>query len=480
MLAEGFIEKGGYVCGAVLDSGDMEIRHKIADNTNDIIPMRKAKYAQSNIGMLYRDIKKLLDDEKNVMFTGTPCQVAGLYAFLEKDYDNLYTVDVVCNGVPSQKLLKTYVEEISLLPSVSTDDEPPKPVHVFFRNKKRPGIASNHSIRIQFDNGREYEGTLRDDDPFEHAYHDRLALRKSCSDCAFCEFPRQGDLSIGDFWDISEIEPGMSDRLGTSLVFVNNPKGRQLYDSIRHRLFKRKLMKIKTDDIKKNRLSALNPANPMRERFMNLLRSHSLADSGNQLVKIVVQFVDPTLVIALLCGQRVDLGGYADHASDVTGLGLSARHATQTSGHEQHTMNVATFLAAFHELLAGSVEHRDGCAVHDTLRTDVHIRTSGHLTILANAQSVVTLPVVGLAVVGNNHTVGHHHAGRILVRGEQAQGVSRIHHERLLVGHLAQILHHQAVLCPVLEDSAIAAVDDELARGDAEPREDPGCSESSA
>ncbi len=285
VLAEGFIEKGGYVCGAVLDSGDMEIRHKIADNTNDIIPMRKAKYAQSNIGMLYRDIKKLLDDEKNVMFTGTPCQVAGLYAFLEKDYDNLYTVDVVCNGVPSQKLLKTYVEEISLLPSVSTDDEPPKPVHVFFRNKKRPGIASNHSIRIQFDNGREYEGTLRDDDPFEHAYHDRLALRKSCSDCAFCEFPRQGDLSIGDFWDISEIEPGMSDRLGTSLVFVNNPKGRQLYDSIRHRLFKRKLMKIKTDDIKKNRLSALNPANPMRERFMNLLRSHSLADSVRMVTK---------------------------------------------------------------------------------------------------------------------------------------------------------------------------------------------------
>ena len=115
------------------------------------------------------------------------------------------------------------------------------------------------------------------------------------------------------------------------------------------------------------------------------LVGHSLADSGNQLVKIVVQFVDPTLVIALLCGQRVDLGGYADHASDVTGLGLSARHATQTSGDKQHAMDVATLLATLNQLLAGCVEHGDGGAMHDALRSDIHIGAGGHLAILAHA-----------------------------------------------------------------------------------------------
>ena len=145
-----------------------------------------------------------------------------------------------------------------------------------------------------------------------------------------------------------------------------------------------------------------------------------LDDGGDELVKVIVQFIYPTLVIALLCSEGVDFGGDAHHAGDVTGFGLCARHAAQTSSHEEHTVDVATFLATLHELLAGCVEHRDGRAVHDTLRADVHIGARGHLTILAHAQGVVTLPVVGLAVVGNDHTVGDNHAGCVLVRGEQA------------------------------------------------------------
>ena len=281
--AEKIIEMGGCVCGAVFDAGKQEILHKIAFTKDELAPMRKAKYAQSNIHHIYREIKKLLDTEKPVLFTGTPCQAAALKAYLGKDYDNLYVIDILCHGVPSQKMLKGYLDEISRLPSIMTDDEPPKPVNIIFRDKERHGWRSSTFIRIEFDNGSVYEGNLKDNDPFERAFHDKTALRKACEDCPFCTFPRQGDLSIGDFWGIQELEPGMTDKLGTSIVFVNNSQGRQLYDSIKRRLAKRKLMKLQTGEIKKNRVRSHYPASPNRTRFMELLKHHTLSKSVEML-----------------------------------------------------------------------------------------------------------------------------------------------------------------------------------------------------
>ncbi len=285
VAAEKIIEMGGYVCGAVFDTDKLEIAHRIVSSKEELAPMRKAKYAQSNINMLYRDVKKLLDTDKPVLFTGTPCQVAGLKAYLNKDYDNLYAIDILCHGVPSQKMLRGYLDEISRLPSVCTEDEPPRPVNVIFRDKERHGWRSSTFIRVEFDNGKVYEGSLKDNDPFERAFHDKTALRKSCADCMFCAFPRQGDLSIGDFWGIQELEPGMTDKLGTSIIFVNNSQGRQLYDSIKRRLSKRKLMKIQTNEIKKNRVRSHYPASPNRTRFMELLKHHTLSQSVEMLDK---------------------------------------------------------------------------------------------------------------------------------------------------------------------------------------------------
>lgn len=281
VLAEKILEMGGYVCGAALDSENLQIVHRIVHDTENLAALRKAKYAQSNINLLYRDIKKLLQEDNIVLFTGTPCQVAGLKAFLHKRYDNLYVVDILCHGVPSQKLLRDYLDEIAMLPEVCGDNsEPPKPTNIIFRDKERHGWRSSTFIRIEFDNGAVYEGNLKENDTFEKIFHEKLALRKSCADCLFCAFPRQGDLSIGDFWGIQEIEPGMTDKLGTSLIFINNSQGRQLYDSIKSRLFRRKAVKISTKDIKKNRVRALYPANAARNRFMLLRRQqHSLSDS---------------------------------------------------------------------------------------------------------------------------------------------------------------------------------------------------------
>lgn len=285
-LAEKILEMGGYVCGAAFDSDSLQVVHRIVHDKDGLADLRKAKYAQSNIQFLYRDVKKLLDEDNIVLFTGTPCQVAGLKAFLNKTYDNLYVVDILCHGVPSQKLLRDYIDEIAASPDICPEDsEPPKPTNIIFRDKERHGWRSSTFIRVEFDNGAVYEGSLKENDTFEKAFHDKLALRLSCADCLFCAFPRQGDLSIGDFWGIQTIEPGMTDKLGTSIVFINNSQGRQLYDSIKHRLFKRKLVKIATKDIKKNRVRALYPASPSRPRFMELMRHHTLSESVRMIDK---------------------------------------------------------------------------------------------------------------------------------------------------------------------------------------------------
>ncbi len=170
-----------------------------------------------------------------------------------------------------------------------------------------------------------------------------------------------------------------------------------------------------------------------------------------------MHLVDPTLRVALLRGSGVDLGGDGDHTGNVASLGLGTAHATETGGDEELACRAT---AQF----TGSIQHGDGGAVDDALRTDVHVAAGGHLAVLRHAEGVVTLPIVGLAIVGYHHAVGDHHARSVLVAGIESHGVAAVHDEGLLVGHLAKVFHHQAVLGPVLEDGAVAAVGDQLVR----------------
>ena len=166
-------------------------------------------------------------------------------------------------------------------------------------------------------------------------------------------------------------------------------------------------------------------------------------------------FVDPSLLVALGYGLGVDFSGYAHHSGYVGGLGLRARHAAKSGGYEQQS---AVFAESRCTLAPGRVENGYRCAVHDSLRTDVHIRSGCHLPILAHAEGIQSLPVVGLGVVGYHHSVSHHNPRRRCRRGEESQRVAGVHHERLLVGHLREVFHSQAVLRPVLKHGAVAPV----------------------
>ena len=168
-----------------------------------------------------------------------------------------------------------------------------------------------------------------------------------------------------------------------------------------------------------------------------------------------MQFVHPSLLEAFPRGFGVDLGDDRHHARYVARLGLRAGHAAQPRRDEQHAARRG---AVPGEALARGVHHRDRRTVDDALRPDVHVRSGGHLPVLRDAEGVHPLPVVGFRVVGDHHAVGHHDARRVGIRREKPERMARIHHQRLTVGHLREVLHRQTVLRPVLEHRAVAAV----------------------
>lgn len=221
VFAEYVISSGGYVCGAAFDS-NMQLQHYMVDNLNDLASLRGSKYLESNLKDIFVKVKEklILDNGSHyVLFTGTPCQVAGLKAYLRKDYDNLILVDLVCEGVPSQKVFDKYLKE----------KFPGEKVKEFsFRDKSKGWTITFNALT---DKNRYIYSV--DDDPYFQAFtYYPLSLRKECN---FCDYnkKRPGDISIGDFWRIKEFYPDLDDKKGTSMLLVNTEWGGGLFRKIR-------------------------------------------------------------------------------------------------------------------------------------------------------------------------------------------------------------------------------------------------------
>lgn len=222
ILAKYVFAKGGVVCGSALNE-NFEASHIIIDDEKDIDLLRKSKYIQSSIGSVYSCIKEYLNNGRWVLFTGTPCQVAGLYAFLGKKYDNLLTADVICHGTPSPKVWRKYLSNISDGKKIS---------HVDFRYKGENNNLDNSNLKIEFADGTK-KILLHKDFQFIKEFEQRKISRNSCSECQFARFPRQGDFTIGDFWGAKIYNPELYDSKGFSLVLLNNENSVNLWNTIR-------------------------------------------------------------------------------------------------------------------------------------------------------------------------------------------------------------------------------------------------------
>ena len=224
ILAEYIIKNNGVVYGAGFDE-DFNIKHKRILYSTDLDLLRGSKYVQSSIGDIYKQVKNDLESNRQVLFTGTPCQVEGLRSYLRKEYVNLITMDFICHGVPSPLVWKKYLEEIK-----KSKQENIK--NIYFRNKDIGWKV--FSLKIIFDE-KIYSNNLNND-LFMKGFLQDVYLRPSCYSCKFKKINRISDITVADFWGIENILPKMDDDKGTSLIVVHSEKGKQLFDKLSEKM----------------------------------------------------------------------------------------------------------------------------------------------------------------------------------------------------------------------------------------------------
>ena len=224
-LAEGMLEQGGYISGAVYDK-DFSVKSIVTKNPNDLEQLRSSKYLQSNTENLHKNIKQLLQKGENVLACGTPCQMAALRSFLGKDYDNLVIVDIICRGVNSPKVYRAYLD--SLEKKYNS-----KVIYVKAKNKELGW--RNLTRKVTFENGQSYYGIFMDDD-FRRGYHTNVYCRPSCYSCRFKGFPRIADITIADYWGIEKVDKNLDMNIGTSMMLLNSDKGIAYFEKIKSKL----------------------------------------------------------------------------------------------------------------------------------------------------------------------------------------------------------------------------------------------------
>lgn len=224
-IAEKVIELGGVVFGAAFDE-EFLVKTIYVESVNDLEKLRGSKYVQSIIGDTYRQAKEFLEAGRFVLFSGTPCQIGGLYSFLQKKYNNLLTVDFICHGVPSPLAWKKYLDYVKNNASASISD-------ISFRFKENGW--KDYSVRFKFTNGEDFISKSKNN-PYMFVFLNNYSLRPSCYDCYFKSDNHISDITLADFWGVEQEHPEMDDNIGTSLVIINSNAGKSVFDCVSNTL----------------------------------------------------------------------------------------------------------------------------------------------------------------------------------------------------------------------------------------------------
>ena len=243
LLAEFIIDKGGVVFGARFNE-NWTVVHNYTETKEGLDPFRGSKYVQSDVGNSYKQVEDFLKTGREVMFTGTPCQVAGLKKYLRKDYENLLTVDFVCHGVPSPMIWRKYLaEEITRQGDagkntvLTSSKVSPVVTGVNFRDKstgwKKFSFVLNFSKASAEGEQNSVLSSVFTDNAYMRAFLSNLSLRPSCYACPAKVGKSGSDITIGDFWGIETALLEFDDDKGASLLFINNDKVANVIDMVR-------------------------------------------------------------------------------------------------------------------------------------------------------------------------------------------------------------------------------------------------------
>lgn len=222
LLVQYVLNKNGVIFGVRFDD-DFNVIHDCFDKIEDIDKFRGSKYVQSKMGDTLRKVKSFLENDRYVLFVGTPCQVKALRNFLNIEYEKLITCDLICHGTPKHQVWKEYVDYIQSINNSKIKD-------VNFRGKELGWRTP--SINIKFENGVIYSNILKNNE-FTNLFLENYILNASCYKCRYTNTNRVGDFTIGDFWGVHERRPSLFDNKGTSLIFVNTKKAELVFDTFK-------------------------------------------------------------------------------------------------------------------------------------------------------------------------------------------------------------------------------------------------------
>ena len=277
LLAKKTLQDGGIVFGAKFDK-DWNVIHSKAETQEDVKSFMGSKYVQSRIGNTYAQAKKLLKQGRKVLFTGTSCQIAGLKNFLQKDYENLLTVDVICHGVPSPMVWRRYLEELKRNAQIEG---------ISFRDKRSGWKKYSFTLTLAEASADGKKNTvslshIASEDPYMQLFLRNLILRPSCYQCPAKNGKSQSDLTIADFWGIERCHPNFDDERGVGLMMVNSKKGKQAIQSLPLNL----LDVTFEDAIASNPVYKRSVIEPQKRRkcFRILNKSHKALDKDAEII----------------------------------------------------------------------------------------------------------------------------------------------------------------------------------------------------
>lgn len=220
-LSEWIVKQGGVVFGARFNE-EWEVVHDYTETLDELHSFMRSKYVQSRIGETFNQTKKFLDQGRWVLYAGTPCQIGGLKSFLKKDYDRLIAVDIICHGVPSNSVWRSYLNENFNITDISD---------INFRDKTNGWPGGQH-VAIFSSNTNKLYSVPQMENMFFRGFVKNIYLRRSCYNCAFKSTKHCADITLADFWGVQDIAPEMHDNKGTSAVFIHTEKGNDLLKQI--------------------------------------------------------------------------------------------------------------------------------------------------------------------------------------------------------------------------------------------------------
>ena len=259
-LAKKVISEGGVVCGVTIDENH-KVKHIVIEKIEDIHLLQGSKYVQSDLANCLKELSSLLKQGKKVLFTGTPCQVSAVKNTM--NCDNLITVDLLCHGVPSQKLFDFYVKYLE-------EKHGGKLVEIVFRDKEKFGWSITQRYKIE-KNGRVRTYYLeRHTSEYFSGFLRNVTQRDACFNCPYTSLSRVGDITLADFWGVDKVRPDLLNLEGTSLILVNSENGEALISGISEKVV---ISEVNLNDAIYQNVNLISPPekNRLRDEIYSLI-----------------------------------------------------------------------------------------------------------------------------------------------------------------------------------------------------------------